>query len=101
MRATKRMIVEIAVHRVESALAAQAGGADRVELFSNPLEGGVTPSEGLIGAVRERFFTDLHVMMRPRGGDFHYSDMEFDVMLRDVNVAKRLGANGIVSGLVN
>lgn len=101
MRATKRIIVEIAVHSVESALAAQVGEADRVELFSNPLEGGVTPSEGLIGAVRERFLKDLHVMIRPRGGDFHYSDMEFDVMLRDVNVAKRLGANGIVLGLVN
>ena len=101
MCATNRIVVEIAVHSVESAIAAEAGGADRVELFSNPVEGGVTPSEGLIAVVRDKLLRDLHVMIRPRGGDFHYSDLEFDVMLRDVNVAKRLGANGVVLGLVN
>ena len=101
MCATNRIMVEIAVHSVESAIAAEAGGADRVELFSNPVEGGVTPSEGLITVVREKLIKALHVMIRPRGGDFHYSDLEFDVMLRDVNVAKRLGANGVVLGLVN
>ena len=101
MRAMKRIIVEIAVHSVESAIAAQAGGADRMELFTNPVEGGVTPSEGLIATVRERLLKDLHVMIRPRGGDFHYSDLEFEVMLRDVNVVRRLGANGVVLGLVN
>jgi len=101
MCATNRIVVEIAVHSVESAIAAEAGGADRVELFSNPVEGGVTPSEGLIAVVRERFLNDMHVMIRPRGGDFHCSDLELDVMLRDVNMAKRLGANGVVLGLVN
>lgn len=101
MCATNRIIVEIAVHSVESAFTAEAGGADRVELFSNPVEGGVTPSEGAIAIVRERLLKDLHVMIRPRGGDFHYSDLELDVMLRDVNLAKRLGANGVVLGLVN
>ena len=101
MCATNRIVVEIAVHSVESAIAVETGGADRVELFSNPVEGGVTPSEGLITVVREKLIMDLHVMIRPRGGDFHYSDLEFDVMLRDINVAKRLGANGVVLGLVN
>ena len=101
MAATSRIIVEIPVHSVESAIAAQAGGADRVELFSNPTEGGVTPSEGLIAVVREKLVRDLHVMIRPRGGDFHYSDLESDVMLRDIDMAKRLGANGVVLGLVN
>ena len=93
--------VEIAVHTIQSALAAQNGGADRVELFSNPLEGGVTPSEGMIGAVREKLTVDLHVMIRPRGGDFHYDEIEFKAMQKDTTVAKRLKANGVVFGLVN
>ena len=95
------MQVEIAIHTIQSALAAQNGGADRVELFSNPLEGGVTPSEGVIGAVRDKLTVDLHVMIRPRGGDFHYDEIEFKAMQQDIAVAKRLGANGVVFGLVN
>jgi len=101
MCAANRLIVEIAVHSVDSAIAAEAGGADRVEVFSNPIEGGVTPSEGLIAAIREKLVRGVHVMIRPRGGDFHYSDLEFDVMCRDIHVAKRLGANGVAFGLVN
>jgi copper homeostasis protein len=95
------MLLEIAVHTIESAISAQNGGAARVELFSNPLEGGVTPSEGTIAAVRDKLTADLHVMIRPRGGDFYYDDAEFDAMQRDVEVAKRLGANGVVFGFVN
>src|SRR6266481_7195210 len=98
MFVTNRTIFEIAVHSVESAIAAQAGGADRVELFSNPIEGGVTPSDGLIAVVREKLVNDLHVMIRPRGGDFHYSELESDVMRRDIQMAKRLGANGVAFG---
>lgn len=101
MCVTNKIIVEIAVHTVESAIAAEAGGADRVEVFSDPLEGGVTPSEGLIAAVREKLSRDVHVMIRPRGGDFHCSDLECDVMHRDIEGAKRAGANGVVFGLVN
>ncbi|HWY70873.1 MAG TPA: copper homeostasis protein CutC [Terriglobales bacterium] len=101
MFVTTRTIVEIAVHSVESAIAAQVGGADRVELFSNPIEGGVTPSEGLITILREKLVKDLHVMIRPRGGDFHYSELESEVMRRDINMAKRSGANGVVFGFVN
>jgi copper homeostasis protein len=97
----KRVLVEIAAHTLESAITAQAGGADRVELFSNPLEGGVTPSEGLIAVVRKRISLDLGVVIRPRGGDFYYSDEEFEAMLEDVATAKRLGANGVAVGLVN
>jgi len=96
----KRVLVEIASHCVQSALAAQAGGADRVELFSNPDEGGVTPSEGLMAVARERLTIDLHVMIRPRGGDFSYTDSEVEIMLRDIGVAKRLGANAVVIGAV-
>lgn len=101
MSTTNNVTVEIAVHTVESAIAAEAGRADRVELFSDPCEGGVTPSVGLIGLVRENVTQDVHIMIRPRGGDFHYSDLEFDIMSRDIETAKRLGANGLVFGLVN
>lgn len=101
MRPENPVIVEIAVHTAESAVAAVAGGANRVELLSNPIEGGVTPSEGLIATVRENVAKSVHVMIRPRGGDFHYSDLEFLAMTRDINMAKRLGANGVVFGLVN
>jgi len=101
MTAGNQITVEIAVHTIDSALAAEAGGAHRIELFSNPIEGGVTPSEGLIAAVRENVTKPVHVMIRPRGGDFHYSNLEFDVMGRDINMAKRLGAHGVVFGLLN
>ena len=97
----KRIIVEIAAHSVQSALAAQAGGAHRVELFSDPLEGGVTPSEGLIAVARDRLRIPLHVIIRPRGGDFCYSDEEQDVMHRDIGVTKRIGADGVVLGVLN
>jgi|SRR5690242_5067893 len=97
----KRILVEIASHCVQSALAAQAGGADRIELLSNPDEGGVTPSEGLMSVTRERLKIDLHVMIRPRGGDFCYNDSEVEIMLRDIGVAKRIGANAVVIGAVN
>lgn len=97
----KRIIVEIAAHSVQSALAAQAGGAHRVELFSDPLEGGVTPSEGLVAVVRDRLKIPLHVIIRPRGGDFCYSDEEQDVMQRDIAAMKRIGADGAVLGALN
>ena len=97
----QRVLVEIAAHTIESAIAAQAGGADRAELFSNPAEGGVTPSEGFIAAVRERISLDLCVLIRPRGGDFCYSTEEFEAILQDVTAAKRLGANGVAVGIVN
>ena len=93
--------VEIAVTDPESAFAAQTGGADRVELFCNWFEGGTTPSTGMIAVVRENLAIDLHVMIRPRGGDFCYSEREFDVMKQDIAAAKDLGANGVVFGLIN
>src|SRR6185312_11982652 len=96
----KRVIVEIAAHSVQSALAAQGGGAHRVELFSDPLEGGVTPSEGLIAVVRDQLKIPLHVIIRPRGGDFCYSDEEQDVMHRDIAAAKQMGVDGVVLGVL-
>jgi copper homeostasis protein len=95
-----RLIFEVVVESVEGALAAQQAGADRVELCANLLEGGTTPSFGTVQLARERLSIDLNVMIRPRGGDFCHSDLEFDVMRLDVELARRLGANGVVFGIL-
>lgn len=95
------LIVEVCVDSPESALAAQQGGAMRVELCSGLIEGGVTPSAGLIATVRQNITIGLHVMIRPRGGDFSYSEAEFSVMQRDVLMAKQLGADGVVFGILD
>lgn len=99
---TKQTItVEICVDAVEGAVVAQAGGAQRVELCDNLLEGGTTPSAGMIALTRQRIAIGMQVIIRPRGGDFCYSDLEFAVMKYDVAQAKQLGADGIVIGLLN
>jgi copper homeostasis protein len=94
------LIVEVCVDAVDSALAAERGGAHRVELCSSLVEGGVTPSAGLIATARQKISIDLHVMIRPRPGDFYYSTDEFAAMQRDVLMAKQLMADGVVFGLL-
>lgn len=90
---------EICSNSVESCIAAQDGGANRVELCAGIPEGGTTPSYGEIATAREVLKTTrLHVIIRPRGGDFLYSPIEVKTMLKDIDVAKQLGADGVVFG---
>jgi copper homeostasis protein len=92
------MRVEICVDSASGAFAAERGGADRVELCDNLLEGGTTPSAGCIKVARRGLKIGLQVIVRPRGGDFLYSAAELDVMREDIRVAKDLGADGVVLG---
>ena len=95
-----RVIFEACVDSVDAAAAAQEGGANRVELCADLLEGGCTPSAGVIRAARERLTIGLHVIIRPRGGDFCYSENEMRAMVMDVLFAKEAGADGVVVGIL-
>jgi copper homeostasis protein len=95
-----RVKVEICVGDIMSAVAAEAGGADRVELCADISVGGTTPSAGTIASACRRLGIPVQVLIRPRGGDFVYSELELAVMRRDIEVAKDLGAAGVVLGLL-
>lgn len=96
-----RHIMEISVESVEAAVAAERGGAKRIEFCSNVREGGTTPSPELLRAVRERVRLPIFSMVRPRGGNFVYSEGEFEAMQGDIDSAKKLGMDGAVLGLLN
>ena len=96
----KNIILEICAYSLEAAIAAQASGADRVELCANPLEGGVTPSYGDIVLARQNLKIELYVLIRPRGGDFLYSAREFAAMKEDIQVCRGLGVDGVSLGIL-
>lgn len=95
------MIVEICANSYESAINAEKAGAHRIELCSELAVGGITPSFGLLQKVMQDLSIPVHVLIRPRSGDFTYSDQEFEIMTKDVEICKELGVSGIVSGVLN
>jgi copper homeostasis protein len=97
----ERYLLEISVETAERALAAERGGADRIELCSELKQGGLTPSVELMRAVREQVRLPIFAMIRPRGGDFVYSDAEFAEMQREITTAARVGMDGVVLGILN
>jgi copper homeostasis protein len=90
--------IEVCVENTDGLLAAQAAGADRVELCASLLEGGLTPSWGMIKEALRIATIPFHVIVRPRGGDFLYSPVEFDAIMEDVRALKELGVAGVVFG---
>ncbi|MDQ2720971.1 MAG: copper homeostasis protein CutC [Bacteroidota bacterium] len=92
--------LEIIGFNIESCIAAQDAGANRIELCAGPSEGGTTPSYAFIKASREKLHIDLYAMVRPRGGDFLYSEEEFKMMKNDIFICKELRCDGIVFGIL-
>lgn len=98
---TKRVLIEICVESPEFAAAAASGGADRIELCNDQSCGGVTPSAELMRNVRQRVSIPIHVLIRPRLGDFCYSAQEFACLHREIELAREIGMDGIVAGILD
>ena len=94
------MQLEVCANGFESAMAAQNGGAQRVELCDNLAEGGTTPSYAQIALCKQRLSIEVWPIIRPRGGDFLYSEHEFDLMKEDIKICKSLNCEGIVTGIL-
>lgn len=97
----QKRLLEVCVDSVESAVNAQRGGADRLEICSNLLIGGTTPGVSQFRQIRRRCDLPLHVLVRPRFGDFLYTDAEFRMIAEDVRMFRELGADGVVVGCLN
>ncbi|MCL2414334.1 MAG: copper homeostasis protein CutC [Bacteroidales bacterium] len=95
------IIIEVCADSVESALIAQVAGAHRVELCTNLPEGGTTPSLGVLNLARKRLSIKLYVLIRPRGGDFLYNDLEFEIMKSEIEHCGKIGCDGVVIGMLN
>jgi copper homeostasis protein len=96
-----RSVLEICVESVDYAVAAERGGADRIELCSDLSSGGITPSAGFMQTARRHVSLPIHVLIRPRAGDFCYSDHELEIMRDDIQAAKGLGMDGVVLGILH
>ncbi|SUW08139.1 copper transporter-like protein CutC [Brachyspira pilosicoli] len=92
--------IEICVDSVESCINAEKGGADRLELCGNMFEGGTSASFGVLQLAREMVSKPIYAMVRPRGGDFCYNDIEFEIMKREIKLMKELKIDGIVFGIL-
>ena len=95
------MLLEIIAFNIQSCATIQNAGAQRIELCGNPTEGGTTPSYGFIKAAREVTGIQLFPIIRPRGGDFLYSNEEFEIMKSEIKLCKEFGCDGVVIGLLN
>src|ERR1700722_19459652 len=96
-----RPVLEICVESVEHAVAAERGGADRIELCSDLSSGGITPSAGLMQTARRHLSVPIHVLIRPRAGNFAYSELEIESMRNDIEVGKQIGMDGVVLGVLD
>lgn len=94
------MLFELCAENLESGLAAEEGGADRIELCADLSVGGITPSAEMMGEALRILDIPIHVLIRPRAGDFVFSSSEFDCMRRQIEAAKRAGASGIATGIL-
>ncbi len=91
--------MEICAFNIQSCLIAEKAGATRVELCDNPIEGGTTPSYGTIKLVREKISLRLYPIIRPRSGNYFYTDQEFGIIQQDIKICKELGCDGISIGV--
>lgn len=96
----KTIVLEICAYGAGSAVAAQEGGADRIELCDNAAEGGTTPSYATILLAKKYLHIPVYPIIRPRGGDFLYDELEFEAMQQDIRICKQLGCDGIVTGIL-
>src|SRR5580704_4403829 len=93
-------VLEICVESVDHAVAAERGGAHRIELCSDLPSGGITPSVGFMQTTRRQVHIPIHMLIRPRPGDFYYSDHEFQIMRNDILAARQFGMDGVVLGVL-